>query len=166
MTTRTGRGIVANPRRLDQRRGWAFAFCVAIVKPLSLLFTKRRWSGGENIPATGGCVVVVNHLSHLDPFTFAHFLYDCGRIVAVPGQGRAVRPAGARPDRPQRQADPGLPADQRRVTVVLARPSRRSSAGECVVVYPEGTITRAARPVADDRQDRGRPDRAGLRRAR
>ena len=30
----------------------------------------------------------------------------------------------------------------RRVAVVRARPSRRSPDGECVVVYPEGTITR------------------------
>ena len=71
-------------------------------KPLLLLLTKRRWSGGENIPATGGCVLVVNHISHLDPFTFAHFLYAYGRIVRflakaemfdLPVLGRMVRSA-------------------------------------------------------------------------
>ena len=141
MTTRTGRGIVANPRRLDQRRGWAFAFCVAIVKPLSLLFTKRRWSGGDNIPATGGCVVVVNHLSHLDPFTFAHFLYAHGRIVRflakaelfdLPVLGRLVRSAKQIPV--YRQTSDASRSFSAAVEAVRE--------GECVVVYPEGTITR------------------------
>ena len=38
------------PRKLQQKRGWAFAVCIAIVEPLLLLFTKRRWSGGEHLP--------------------------------------------------------------------------------------------------------------------
>ena len=94
------------PRRLQQKRGWAFAVCIAIVEPLLLLFTKRRWSGGENLPATGGCVVASNHVSHVDPFTFAHFVYDYGRlprflakaaVFDVPLGGRLVRaPARSR----------------------------------------------------------------------
>jgi 1-acyl-sn-glycerol-3-phosphate acyltransferase len=132
---------VANPRRLQERRGWAFAFCVGIAEPLLLLFTKRRWSGGENVPATGGCVLAVNHISHLDPFTCAHFVYAHGRVVrflakaelfTIPVLGRIVRSAGQIP-----------------VYRLTTDASRSFSAaveavahGKCVVVYPEGTITR------------------------
>ena len=132
---------MAHARRLQQPRGWAFGFCVAVVEPFMLLFTKRRWSGGENIPATGGCVLVVNHLSHLDPFTLAYFVYAWGRIVRflakaelfeLPLLGRVVRSAGQIPVYRQ-TTDASLS---------FAAAVQAVRQGECVVVYPEGTITR------------------------
>ena len=132
---------MAKPRRLRQPKGWAFGFCVAVLEPLLLLLTRRRWRGGENIPAEGGCVLVVNHISHLDPLTCAHFVYAWGRIVRylakaelfdVPVVGRIVRNARQIPvyrmsTDASRSFDAAVEAVQ---------------AGECVVVYPEGTITR------------------------
>lgn len=132
---------VAKPRRLTQKRGWAFAISVAIVKPLLLLFTKRRWIDGEKIPAEGGCVLVANHVSHLDPLTCAHLVYDHGRlprflakseVFGVPVVGRIIRSA--------RQ----IPVF--RLTTDASQAFRAAvdavDQGECVVVYPEGTITR------------------------
>ncbi len=150
---------MANPRRLQQPKGWAFGFCVAVLEPLLLLLTKRRWRGGENIPAKGGCVLAVNHVSYLDPLTCAHFVYAWGRIVRflakaemfeVPVLGRIVRSAKQIPVH-------RLTAD---ASLSFGAAVEAVRAGECVVVYPEGTITRAAGPVADDRQDRRRPHRA------
>jgi len=43
-----------------------------------MVFTRRDWRGAENLPPTGGFVVCPNHISHVDPFAFAHFLYDNG----------------------------------------------------------------------------------------
>ena len=153
---------MAKPRPLRQPKGWAFGFCVVIVEPLLLLLTKRRWKGGENIPETGGCVVAVNHVSHLDPLTFAHFLYAWGRIVRflakaemfeVPFVGRIVKSAKQ------------IPVYRLTTDASLSFTAAVASVqeGECVVVYPEGTITREPRPVADDRPHRGGPHRAGLR---
>lgn len=132
---------VAKRRELSQKRGWAFAFAVAVVKPLLLLFTKRRWVDGEKIPARGGCVVVGNHISHLDPLTFAHFVYDHGRlprylakaaVFDVPVVGTIIRSAGQIP--------------VFRLTSDASRAFRAAvdavDKGECVVVYPEGTISR------------------------
>ncbi|HEU4512738.1 MAG TPA: lysophospholipid acyltransferase family protein [Nocardioidaceae bacterium] len=132
---------MAKPRELRQKRGWAFAFAVAIVKPLLLLFTKRRWVDGEKIPAEGGCVLVGNHISHLDPLTFAHFVYDHGRlprylakatVFEVPFVGLIVRKAGQIP--------------VYRLTADASQAFRAAvdavNMGECVVVYPEGTISR------------------------
>jgi 1-acyl-sn-glycerol-3-phosphate acyltransferase len=132
---------VAKPRQLSQKRGWAFACCVAIIKPLLLLFTKHRWTGGEKLPVRGGCVLAVNHNSHLDPMTFAHFVYDNGRlprylakseVFDVPGVGALVRKAGQIPV--FRQTKDASQSFRAAVAAV--------EAGECVVVYPEGTITR------------------------
>jgi 1-acyl-sn-glycerol-3-phosphate acyltransferase len=132
---------VAKPRQLRQKRGWAFALVVAVVKPLLLLFTRRRWFGGEKLPTDGGCVLVGNHISHLDPLTFAHFVYDNGRlprylakqaVFDVPFLGTVVRRAGQIPVY-RLSADASL-AFRAAVEAV--------EQGECVVVYPEGTITR------------------------
>ena len=67
-------------RRLQQRRGWAFNIAVPIVKPLLLAVTSRTWIDGEKLPATGGCIVVINHVSHVDPLMAAHLVYDHGRL--------------------------------------------------------------------------------------
>lgn len=132
---------VAKPRRVSQRRGWAFAFAVAIVRPLLMAFTKRCWSGGDKLPETGGCVVVGNHISHLDPLTFAHFVYDNGRlprylakasVFEVPVVGTIIRKAGQIPV--YRLTTDASQAFRAAVDAV--------NQGEMVVVYPEGTITR------------------------
>jgi len=132
---------VANPRRVQQHRGWAYGLCIAIVEPLLLAVTKRRWEGGENVPASGGCVLAANHVSHLDPLTFAHFAYAYGRLVRflakaavfdVPVVGHIVRSAKQIPVyRLTTDASQSFTAAVEAV-----------QEGECVVVYPEGTITR------------------------
>ncbi len=132
---------MAYPRKLRQRPGLAFGFCVLVAEPVLRLLTKRRWSGGEHIPAEGGVVLAANHISHLDPFTCAHFVYGWGRIVRfltkselfeVPLVGRLVRSAGQIPVY-------RLTAD---ASLSFTAAVQAVQEGECVVVYPEGTITR------------------------
>jgi 1-acyl-sn-glycerol-3-phosphate acyltransferase len=132
---------LAKPRSLQERKGWAFGFCVAVLEPLLLVLTKRRWRGGENIPAEGGAVLAVNHISHLDPLTCAHFVYAWGRIVrflakselfTLPVLGRIVRSA-------QQIPVYRLTTDASRSFSAAVEAVER---GQCVVVYPEGTITR------------------------
>lgn len=134
---------VARRRELRERRGLAFAFAVAILKPLLLLFTRRRWIDGEKLPAEGGCVLVANHISYLDPLTFAHFVYDHGRlprylakaaVFEVPFVGMVVRKAGQIPVF-------RLTTD---ASLALRAAVEGVEQGECVVVYPEGTISRDA----------------------
>jgi 1-acyl-sn-glycerol-3-phosphate acyltransferase len=68
-------------RKLNERRGWAWTTVVGIVKPILLTTTKHEWIDGEKIPASGGCVVAMNHVSHIDPITLAWLLYEHGRLV-------------------------------------------------------------------------------------
>lgn len=128
-------------RKLQQKRGWAWNLAVPIIKPLLLATTRQDWTGGENIPESGGCILVMNHISHLDPLTAAHIVYDHGRLpryLAKSGlfKNRALayfmRAAGQIPvERLSREAAGAYDA-----AVAAVRN------GECVVVYPEGTLTR------------------------
>lgn len=132
---------VAKVRRLQQKRGWAYSLAVAVVKPTLLTFTKRDWTDGEKIPAEGGCVLAVNHVSHIDPLTLAHFVYDHGRLVrylAKDGLWKVplLRPVleNTRMIPVARQGADAGKAFQAAVDAV--------NRGECLGVYVEGTITR------------------------
>ena len=52
----------------------------SIIKPTLLATTSRTWIDGEKLPATGGCIVAINHISHVDPLLSALFVYDHGRL--------------------------------------------------------------------------------------
>jgi 1-acyl-sn-glycerol-3-phosphate acyltransferase len=128
-------------RKLQSRRGWAVAFAASVIKPTLSAATSRMWIDGTRIPAEGGCLVVANHVSHLDPLLTAHFVYDHGRIPRYLAKsslfrtrfvGTVLGSAGQIPvERLTRNAIGAYDAAVRAV-----------NAGECVVVYPEGTLTR------------------------
>ena len=127
-------------RRLSERRGWAYTLGASILKPTLTAAVTRTWVGGENIPAEGGCVIALNHITKVDPLFAAHFVYDHGRLARylaksslfeVKGLGTFLTGAG---QIPVERESAGLSAYEAAVAAV--------DAGACVVVYPEGTITR------------------------
>jgi 1-acyl-sn-glycerol-3-phosphate acyltransferase len=132
---------VVKVRRLQERRGWAWSLVVAILKPTLLTTTKHEWIDGEKIPATGGVVIAMNHVSHIDPLTLGWLLYEHGRLVRyltkdalfhVPFVGSVVRDARMIPvSRTTTDAAQAFEA----AVVALGD-------GACVGVYPEGTITK------------------------
>lgn len=123
------------------RTGFWFGLVVVLVKPFMLLWTKRDWRGMENVPRTGGMVFVTNHISHFDPFAVGLFVYECRRIPRLLGKaslfklpiaGRIITSAGQIPV--YRESTEAADAFRAAVAAV--------ERGECVGVYPEGTITR------------------------
>jgi 1-acyl-sn-glycerol-3-phosphate acyltransferase len=121
--------------------GPEYRLAVTVLRPLLTGFTRRDWRGAEHLPTDGGFVVAVNHISHLDAFTVGHFLYDNGHlpryltkesIFGVPLIGRVVAGAGQIPV--ARQSADAATSYDAAVDAV-----RR---GECVVIYPEATLTR------------------------
>lgn len=127
-------------RKLKQRRGWAWWIAVPIVKPVLLATTKQDWQGGEKIPETGGCILALNHVSHVDPLTAAHIVWDHGRIpryLAKAGLfknkalGSFLRAAG---QIPVERSSAGARAFDAAVEAVRN--------GEIIVVYVEGSITK------------------------
>lgn len=129
-------------RRVPQQKlGWAFAFCVVVLRRPLMLLTKRDWRGADHIPREGGCVLVTNHVSEFDPVPFGHFVYDNGRlprflgkaeVFSVPVVGHILRSARQIPV--YRKSADASKAFSAAVEAV--------NNGECVVVYAEGTITR------------------------
>lgn len=125
----------------SDNRGWALTFCIWVLRRPLLVLTKRDWRGVDNLPKTGGCVVAVNHVSEFDPLSVAHFVFDNGRlprflgkaeVFKVPVLGRILRSAGQIPV--FRKSDDAVKALSAAIEAVQA--------GRCVIVYPEGTITR------------------------
>ena len=128
-------------RRRPRRIGFWYRLAVVILKPLLVALTRRDWRGAEHLPETGGVVVVTNHVSHVDPLTFAHFLYDNGRLPRFLGKevlfriffvGAVLR--GAKQIPVYRES-----ADASRAFSAAVAAVRD---GECVGIYPEATLTR------------------------
>ena len=128
-------------RRLQQKRGWAFNVVVPILKPPLLAVAGRDWIDGDKIPESGGCIIALNHISHIDPLLSAHFVYDHGRLpryLAKSGLFKNKALAGLL------RAAGQIPVERLSRNAVGAFDAAVQAVrdGECVIVYPEGTITR------------------------
>ncbi len=124
-----------------RRLGFWLRFAVCALKPPLIVLTRRDWRGMENVPKTGGAILVVNHTSHADPFTAAHYIYDSGRdprflakstLFPIPLIGRVLRGAGQIPV--YRGTSDAVKSLSAAIEAVKA--------GEAVIIYPEGTLTR------------------------
>jgi 1-acyl-sn-glycerol-3-phosphate acyltransferase len=124
-----------------RRIGLWYRLAVIVLKPLMLILTRRNWRGAENLPRPGGFVAVTNHLSFIDSFTFGHFMYDNGylpRFLAKEGVfrtpviGRVMSGAQQIP----------VYRDTMDAQTAYAAAVEAVRRGECVAIYPEGTITR------------------------
>ena len=132
---------MGKPRPMREHKGIGFTVGVLLLKPLLWTFTRHRWIDGTKLPETGGVVVVANHVSHVDPVTFAHFMWDHGRLPRylakaalfdVPVLGWLLRDMGQIPV--HRESSDAQQAFSSAVRAVQE--------GKAVIVYPEGTLTR------------------------
>jgi 1-acyl-sn-glycerol-3-phosphate acyltransferase len=123
------------------KAGFWIRLCVALLYPLDAVLFKLRWSGLDRIPAQGGVILAVNHISHIDTILMARLVWQSGRIprfliksgvFSKPIIGRVMSGAGQIP------VYRGT-ADAQRSLQASESALRR---GECVVIYAEGTITR------------------------
>jgi 1-acyl-sn-glycerol-3-phosphate acyltransferase len=114
-----------------------------VLRPVMRLVAGHEWSGQEHLPRTGGFVAVVNHLSHSDPLPVADFIDDAGRrprflgkaeLFDVPVLGSMLRSAG----------QIAVQRESQHAGAALAAAVDAVRQGHCVVIYPEGTLTRDA----------------------
>jgi 1-acyl-sn-glycerol-3-phosphate acyltransferase len=120
-------------------RGWR-GLTIAVVPPLSRAIAGRDWRGMEHVPRTGALIVAANHISEADPLALCYYLWASGHYPvflaksALFGRGfvpRVVRGTGQ------------IPVDRDGGAAAALKPAEDAvAAGQCVVVYPEGTCTR------------------------
>jgi 1-acyl-sn-glycerol-3-phosphate acyltransferase len=111
-----------------------------VIPPVKFWFSWRL-EGLEHIPRSGPAIVCCNHISYLDPLGNAYAIIRAGRrprflakdeLFAIPLVGRVLRGAGQIPVDRGRAGDPS--------PLLAAQAALR--AGEVVVIYPEGTVTK------------------------
>jgi 1-acyl-sn-glycerol-3-phosphate acyltransferase len=129
------------------RIGFWYRLAVVVLKPLLLVLTRRRWSGFENIPAEGGVIVAVNHISHADPLVFADALIfstrRMPRILAKSTLFRGRGPVGWFVAKVLRGTGQ-IPVQRHTVDASLALHAAVEALerGQLVAIYPEGTVSR------------------------
>jgi 1-acyl-sn-glycerol-3-phosphate acyltransferase len=118
----------------------ALRFAVVVIVPVSSLLFRLRYRHGERIPATGPVLLVANHVSVVDPLACARLAWDHGRVphflakqsVFKGWVGRILRACSQIPvARYSADAHEALSAAQADL-----------AAGNLVVIYPEGSVTR------------------------
>ena len=118
----------------------ALCVAVALIYPISSLLFRLRYRHGERIPGVGPVLLVVNHISIVDPPACARLVWDNGRVphflakesVFRGPAGRLLRGAGQIP-----VARFSADAHQ-----ALRAAEADLAAGKVVVIYPEGSVTR------------------------
>jgi 1-acyl-sn-glycerol-3-phosphate acyltransferase len=119
---------------------WLWLGWLISIPPTTALF-RRTWRGIEHIPERGPAILAFNHVSHVDPLLVIRFVYEAGRIPRILAKsslfsiflfGRMLRRCKQIPVyRGSTVAGESL----REAEAALA-------AGDAVVIYPEGTVTR------------------------
>jgi len=133
---------IAGHERRRWRLGFWFRLAAFVLWPLLTLFTKRDWEGEDNLVDDGGGIIIAaNHLSWFDPLALSHLLWNNDRpprflakepLFRAPLVGRIVSGAGQIPV--YRESHEAIDSVRDAVSAVQR--------GECVVVYPEGTMTK------------------------
>jgi 1-acyl-sn-glycerol-3-phosphate acyltransferase len=123
-------------------RGFWYRLIEIILRPILKAATGRDWRGGEYLRTDRGIVVAMNHLSWYDPLVAAHFVNDNGRpvrfmakveVFKIPVLGSILRNAGQIPV--QRGNSDAAAGSLREAFTAIEN-------GQCIVIYPEGTLTR------------------------
>lgn len=119
---------------------WTYHLAKAILKPW--LAGWFRWSieGRENIPQRGPALIAFNHIAYLDPLAAAYVVDSVGRrprFLAKSELFQDKRIAWVLKGAKQIEVRRGT----REAPMALHNAVAALERGECVVVFPEGTIT-------------------------
>ncbi|AOS65306.1 lysophospholipid acyltransferase family protein [Actinoalloteichus hymeniacidonis] len=140
MTSNDAERTASVPRRRE-RGGFWVGFAASVFHPFSMMAGRRSLENRERIPATGGALLVFNHISEIDPVYDAVVVHSAKRVPRfmakhslwkIPVVGTLLRSSGQIPVyRGSGEAQQSLDA---------ALQALRS--GKIVVIFPEGTVTR------------------------
>lgn len=124
-----------------EKGGFWVGFAAMIFYPLGWLTGRTRYEGRDQVPGTGGALLVANHVSYLDPVHTALFVHRSRRVPRflakhglwqVPVLRNVLAGSGQIP----------VYRDSADAQQSLAAGTRALADGKIVIIYPEGTITR------------------------
>lgn len=117
-----------------------YRFAVTTLRPPIALWFNWRFEGMEHIPEEGPVLVAANHISYFDPLAHGYMLVKAGRRPRYLAKSELYNNwllrhvlEGAKQIRVERGSGSTEPLDNA---------GRALKAGEVVVVYPEGTVTK------------------------
>jgi 1-acyl-sn-glycerol-3-phosphate acyltransferase len=117
-------------------RGFGYGFAIDLLWPVLMAVARWDFRGGRNVPATGGALLAVNHLTHVDPIVLVAYCMAQGRVPRFLAMKElwAMRVVGS-PLRGGRH----IPVDRTASGIEAYRAAvDAAERGELVVVYPEG----------------------------
>lgn len=132
----------ANPsrRRINYRTtGPVYGALGTAAHVVDRTLTRQDWRDQHKVPATGGVLVVANHISNYDPLALGEFLICAGRWPRFLGKSELWRtPVVGFFARHCRQ----IPVERNTSHAVDSLEAARQALadGEMVVIYPEGTV--------------------------
>jgi 1-acyl-sn-glycerol-3-phosphate acyltransferase len=126
--------------RTRGRLSYGMLAAIVVVYPVASLMFRLRYRHADRLPATGPVLLVANHVSILDPLACARLVFDNGRLphflakqsVFKGFAGTLLRSAGQIPVA-RFTADAHEALDAAKADL---------DAGNVVVIYPEGSVTR------------------------
>jgi len=128
--------------RRDDGIGPYLRFAFIVLYPLTMLFFKVDWRHRERIPKSGAAIIAVNHISYADPITFGRYIWDAERVpryLAKSGLFTAPFPVGL-----IMRGSGQIPVHRGTADAAAALQDAVAAleAGQLVLIYPEGTVTR------------------------
>jgi len=121
------------------RPSWWWPF-VALVLPVWSIFIRYRFSG-HKLPREGAFILAPNHYSEIDPVAIAVGVWRLGRVPRfLAKEGIFKAPVAGWAMRKMRHIP--VTRSSTGAAVALAAGKALAEDGGCLVVYPEGTLTR------------------------
>jgi len=141
-STEIGRPPMPRPARWRTRGHLSYGMLAAIVVvyPVASLMFRLRYRHADRLPAAGPVLLVANHVSVLDPLACARLVFDAGRLPHFLAKESVFRGFAGTLLRSAGQIPVARFSDAAHEALDAASADLR--AGNLVVIYPEGSVTR------------------------
>lgn len=123
------------------RLGFWYRFVVVVARPLLRLTTTWDWRAQDRVPKSGGVIIAANHVSYVDPFALGLYVLEAGRVPKFLAKSSLFEHPltrrifiGANQIPVYRGTADAANALSAAIAAV--------NAGECLLIYPEGSATR------------------------
>jgi 1-acyl-sn-glycerol-3-phosphate acyltransferase len=123
------------------RLGFWYRLVVSSARPFLALTSTHDWQRQDLIPRDGGVIVAANHVGYVDPMTLGIYVLEAGRVPKYLAKSSLFETPlikhvfiGAKQIPVYRGTSDASNALSAAVDAVAE--------GDCVLIYPEGTVTR------------------------